>query len=450
MPHPLRSKRVITLLILLAGLFLAISVSVAGGFLDFLVEDGRIDRKPAIACLATYWAVSSLGVLILGFALRYWREFLLLFGSVIMAVGLSEAVLRFLSPPWAMQRLRGVSSRTYHHLYPPERSMFMGVYDGHPVVIRTNEDGLRSGYTRKEFGKYRDRVVVIGDSFVFGYGIRQDRSLTVIMERLLREHFKGSAIAVLNAGIVSHSPFLSRLLLEGKLKHYHPTLVVLLLDTSDIGDDIKYQAEARVAGDRTYFDLEEMDIPYYGAVFESVRPLVELAGHYAGPILAQLAHAFPASRTKKYNYYRFSVKIGDRVESSRFFIYRYPLERTRPYFSRTLDNINAIAGEVERAGARFVLAVNPRFHHWNPREAPNNWEKFDYALDEPYQYEYFRFFEEARAEVHYPIFSLLPAFQKTDQFPLVFDNDPHWNEAGHEFAAHVLVNYLIENGMIAR
>jgi hypothetical protein len=138
MPHPLRSKRVIALLILLAGLFLAISVSVAGGFLDFLVEDGRIDRKPAIACLATYWAVSSLGVLILGYA-RYLREFLLFFGSVIMAVGLSEAVLRFVSPPWAMQRLRGVSSRTYHHLYPPERSMFMA---------STTATRLSSGRTR--------------------------------------------------------------------------------------------------------------------------------------------------------------------------------------------------------------------------------------------------------------------------------------------------------------
>jgi hypothetical protein len=75
------------------------------------------------------------------------------------------------------------------------------------------------------------------------------------MERLLREHSDGNHVAVLNVGIVSYSPFLSRLLLSGKLQYYQPTLVILLLDASDIGDDIKYQAEARIDGDRIYFDL---------------------------------------------------------------------------------------------------------------------------------------------------------------------------------------------------
>ena len=379
----------------------------------------------------------------------YCREFLLVLVSLVITVGFAEAVLRFLAPPLAMQRFSGLSSRNYHHLYPPSREMFMGTYDGYPVVVQTNQDGLRSKYTRKEFGKYRDRVIVLGDSFTFGYGIRQEHTITAIMERLLREYSGGNHVAVLNAGIVSYSPFLSRLLFSGKLKYYPPTLVILLLDASDIGDDIKYQAESRIDGDRIYFDLTEKEaIPYYGAVFESVRPFFDSVRWYSDRILTKLAHPFRPRNKKKYDYYEFKVKIDEKVEFSRFFIYRHPLEKTRNYFSSTLKNINMIAREAERIAARFVLVVNPRFHHWNPREAPNNWEKFDYALDEPYQYEYFRFFEEARAEVSYPIFNLLPVFQTTDQFPLVFDNDPHWNERGHEFAAHALVNYLIESKII--
>jgi hypothetical protein len=52
-------------------------------------------------------------------------------------------------------------------------------------------------------------------------------------------------------------------------------------------------------------------------------------------------------------------------------------------------------------------------------------------LDEPYQYEYFRFLEEVRSQVRYPVFSLLPAFQGTREFPLVFREDPHRNERGN-------------------
>ncbi len=447
----MRTKRTVILLLSVAILFLVPIMTVAGRFLDFLAEDGHIDRRDTIGCLATYWLVTSLGVVMMAYALSHWREFLLLLVSVIMTVGFAEAVLRLFAPPWAMQQFSGVSSRSYHHIYPPNRRMFMGVYDGHHVVIQTNEDGLRSKYTREEFCKYRDRVVVLGDSMVFGYGIRQEQSLTAIMERLLRERLGEKDVAVLNSGIVSYSPFLSQRLFEGKLKRYQPTLVVLLLDTSDIGDDIRYQAEARIDGDRIYFDLEEKEgLPYYGAVFELVRPFFESIRPYTNPIFAKLAYPFRLPSSKKYHYYNFRVKIGNVVETSRFFIYRYPLEKTRSYFSNTLENINAIAREAERIGARFVLVINPRFHHWNPKEAPNNWEKFDYGLNEPYQYEYFRFFEEARSEVNYPIFNLLPAFQATHQFPLVFKNDLHWNERGHEFAARVLVNYLVETKMIER
>ena len=55
--------------------------------------------------------------------------------------------------------------------------MFMGIYDGYSVVVQTNQDGLRSMYTREEFGSYRDRVIVLGDSFTFGYGFGRSIAL---------------------------------------------------------------------------------------------------------------------------------------------------------------------------------------------------------------------------------------------------------------------------------
>jgi hypothetical protein len=75
---------------------------------------------------------------------------------------------------------------------------------------------------------------------------------------------------------------------------------------------------------------EKEAIPYYGAVFESVRPLVDSVSWYSNRILSKFGHILLRRDKKKYDYYEFKVKIGDKVEFSRFFIYRHPLEVFKP------------------------------------------------------------------------------------------------------------------------
>ncbi len=129
------------------------------------------------------------------------------------------------------------------------------------------------------------------------------------------------------------------------------------------------------------------------------------------------------------------IDVEGTAETNNFFIYRHPLAATAPYFEAMLKNIAAIAARVHQDGGKFLLVVPPRFQHWNVKECPKNWEAGQYRLDEPYQNEMFRFFEEKRGVVDFPILNLLPAFQATQEFPLVFKDDPHWNSAGHRFVA---------------
>ena len=89
--------------------------------------------------------------------------------------------------------------------------------------------------------------------------------------------------------------------------------------------------------------------------------------------------------------------------------------------------------------------VSPRFHHWNRKECPRNWEEADYLRDGPYQYEIFRYFEEQAATADFEVRSLLPAFQACRQFPLVFESDPHWNADGHQFAAKTVAKLLVDD-----
>ena len=383
--------------------------------------------------------------LVIGLRLRR-AETLLVLGSVVVTLLISEAVLRAVYPP-AWRPLRKVPSREYHHINPPSVTMYQGRTESGDVLVRTNEDGFRGEYRRAEFLRYRDRVVILGDSFTFGSLVSQEAAFPQVMERVLRERLRRDDIAVLNTGTVSYSPLLAQRLFDGIAVHYRPTLVLFVLDATDIGDDYNYENELMADGAGGHFDWEGLEVtPYYGAVGQVVH-LSEIVAALARPVrkLRRIAGLKPAS-TRPYDWYRFRAEVGGRPEKNRFFIYRHPLEETRPFFDRSYGYIEALAQSVQRAGATFVLVVTPRYHHWNPKECPDNWEADQYAVDEPYQYEYFRYFAERRAGAPFEIYDLLPAFRATREFPLVLHEDPHWNAAGNAFVARTLADHLIASG----
>ncbi len=347
--------------------------------------------------------------------------------STLFSVFIAEIALRQVRPNLKYP-FHGVSSRQFHHLYPADKEMYAGEYEGEQVTVRTNEDGLRSRYSRRKFLAHQERIAILGDSFTFGFGVRQEQTFQRVVENRLRRHLRRNDVAVLNAGVIGSSPLLEELVFDGIVAAYQPTLVLLCVDASDIGNDVQYAREAIVRNGRVSFEVPPARMPrYYGALHELLRP----------------SHFQP-----RYDYYRFEVNIGGVIEDNFYFIFRPPLEKTLPYFEATMSHINSLARKVEASGAKFLLVVLPRFQHWNPNESPENWEGSKYRVPEPHQDEYLRFFETQRPQVEYAVLNLLPAFQQTDRFPLVFKNDPHWNAQGHAFVGETVADYLLQQHVI--
>jgi len=248
----------------------------------------------------------------------------------------------------------------------------------------------------------------------------------------------------LDAGVISYSPFLENLLFQGIVKQYHPTQVFLFLDVSDIGDDYRYAQEVVKDGSRPHFAWQDAPgTPYHGALIQLLKtnPWLWNSMSYPFDCLSRLILGPEPAKTN-YDYYKFYLNIDGVIERNRYFIYRHPLEKTKPFFEATLKNIQAVDQAVRASGASFSLVVFPRFTHWNPKECPGNWEAKAYTRNEPYQFEYFRFFEEKKPELSFPLYDLLSDFQHTKEFPLVLTNDPHWNERGHAFVARLMASRL--------
>jgi hypothetical protein len=141
-------------------------------------------------------------------------------------------------------------------------------------------------------------------------------------------------------------------------------------------------------------------------------------------------------------YARFLSWTVGGAPTKRFFITEAPLDETRPWFEPLVANVKKIDAWCRARGADFVLVIMPRAYQCNARECPHNWEAAEYTVLGPYCLEPFRYFDELRSKVDFPIVSLLDDFKSSTEFPLYCDNDPHWNAAGQRVAARALVRAI--------
>ncbi len=110
-----------------------------------------------------------------------------------------------------------------------------------PFTRKVNQQGFimeREVYHQKREGTYR--IAYLGDSFTEGTCPEGD-SVPAIVERSLRVPGY-SNLEVINGGTASYAPILYYLLLKTKLLAYHPNLVVVNIDMTDVFDDSLYSA----------------------------------------------------------------------------------------------------------------------------------------------------------------------------------------------------------------
>lgn len=379
-----------------------------------------------------------------GFLRARWKHCLLAGVTTVLALAVLEVALRILVPAMTLPLYDTPFSRAFHHIHAPRVKMFGGLFEGSAVLIETNEDGLRTPHSRENFLKFKDRVVVLGDSFPFGFGVQVDEAFPAVMERELRRTLGREDLGVLDAGVVSYSPLLERNLFDRLIVQYRPTLTLMVIDMTDIGDDYQYGERLKVSPDG------ELSFRMKGRGMKSRWhdgvALAKIGGHIGravGRPFALVKEFFAeAPREDQIDYYKFAVRVGGTIETNRFFILRHPLAETLPFFEASYEHIRRTAEAAREAGSEFLVVVIPRYHHWNDRECPNNWEGKNYRVDEPYEFEYLRFFDQMAESSPFEIFSLLPTFQQSKEFPLVFNNDPHWNRKGQELAGKVLAEHV--------
>ena len=106
----------------------------------------------------------------------------------------------------------------------------IGSREPHNFVLNTNADGLRSTAIRQRTADAY-RVVLMGDSNVFGWGIEDDETLAAMTQASLRA--KHPTIEIINGGQPGYSTAQMSWLFSEVIRAYEPDLTILFLSMHD-------------------------------------------------------------------------------------------------------------------------------------------------------------------------------------------------------------------------
>ena len=345
---------------------------------------------------------------------------LLLALASLLAVGLllvgSEMAVRRANPRY-LERI-SLDDLTYLHTYSPvygwtPRPSFRYTLAGSETTIN------RLGYRGREVAwartPGRPRIVMLGDSITFGYGVRDGETFSAVMETL------DSRLEVVNLGVQGYGTDQELLKLEREGFAYAPDVVVLNVC---LANDLLDNASARSIYDgvypKPYFRLEE-------------GRLVEVAGHVGLSPPRRLALLL-SQRSALFNALLELTRV-DRARYQRELAGRAEGEPAEPAFAVTFALVRRMDELTRARGAGFVALLYPSLRDFirPSRRAPR--------------------FLEAPELRGVKVVDLLPRFRAAgltaDTFPRYsLDGNLHLTAEGHRLAARVILEVLAEQGLL--
>jgi lysophospholipase L1-like esterase len=170
--------------------------------------------------------------------------FFLFLASILIALFIGEIICR-IRPKYLTYSEKSFNKPFYCSLYTPGETGWLHVW--RPNIIQeqskgefinkfhTNSLGLPDREYSKEKPSHVYRIAALGDSFTEGVGAPPDSSWPRLLQGLLRDSFPDST-EVMNCGVSGSDPIFEYMLIKQKLLDYHPDMIMVAFNESDIID----------------------------------------------------------------------------------------------------------------------------------------------------------------------------------------------------------------------
>lgn len=164
-------------------------------------------------------------------------RWLTLLGSVALSLLAAELFFRVF---WVKRLVldAGIEDAHYHHRLKPETD-YEFISGEFRARVRTNRYGLRGPDPVMPPPPDVVRILVIGDSYTFGFPVQDEETFAARMESLLRA--QGYPVEVVNGGASGYSTTLHYISLRDQYLSFEPDLVILWFDLGDLQEDAWFQ-----------------------------------------------------------------------------------------------------------------------------------------------------------------------------------------------------------------
>jgi lysophospholipase L1-like esterase len=343
---------------------------------------------------------------------------LLLAASVGLTMFAAEAIARVVMPaplPWRYPQLRYRYDPRLNFALRPGQSAFTA---DKPAII--NGRGLRGPLVPYERELIRMRLLFLGDSIVFGYGVNEEERVSERVKNLLEQ--RGITAEVINTGVPAYNTAQEAAFLSTEGIRYDPDWVIVGMCWNDIvqKQGVKLSSEGwmgQAGGNEKSLFVRWRESPTGYAVRNALKHSRLLYG------IMEMARFPTGARSKGYSRFFHDVFEGrttPRVEES---------------WAQFGESFNQIVALSKQHGFRLMLVAFPPA----------------IALDSSFTHSSYPARAKALAEKEeIPFLDLKTAFQsenaRNKSLYIPYDGD-HPSARGHELAAKEIVKLLVKQGI---
>jgi lysophospholipase L1-like esterase len=379
------------------------------------------------------------------------KSVLLLVASLIFALLMGEVMVRFVYEPQSedLPGLQLLTSRYYQRDYTlgwVPRANVQGTHirqKGYTSTFTTNFLGLRDREHSLENPEGSRRVVVVGDSFSWGWGVNDGEIFTDILEKSLAD------TEVINLGVTAYGLDQEIAYFKQLGVQFGPDILVVAFCQNDVFDDGSLMEVASNFGDGfdTAGSESEKNVGIdYGFFLALKKALTDNSALYG-----LVVDAVNSNRSVV----KFLVWLGVKDSLAGFdemdvnimpSLKNYPVELAASWESvkAKLRGLNDYTSE---HGIRLVIALIPalqsvELQHLERSLTYSEFELSDFDVDKPYDM-LVQFGKEEGIEVINPVQAFREATESGES--LYLRSDLHFNVSGHALFASEIAAILNES-----
>jgi lysophospholipase L1-like esterase len=397
------------LLLVLVILF-AIDAVIVVFFRGFRLEiAGHVIRSATIEFPVIGFFIALVSLLLVK---GMWRETSLLIASLGFSAFLGEALLYVIDHPWSKPVLK-----TWLEPIPLLGFRLPPNFEGRGIVdeyIKTNSQGLRDVEhpLKKEDGSIR--ILGLGDSFTFGWGVKLEESYLKQLERRLTQETGRKAEAI-NAGVPGYGLNHYYIYLKHTGLKYQPDVIVINYFVDDLPMFLKEELEPYEEDfpDRLQYKGGLMHRSRFYNFITSAAAIIRVRNH------ATAVDHMRIMEVRRAAWARYDHPLINKESNEKIALLEEYLKR----FKSLADSVHA----------RLIIMFTPDISHLYHPE----YQHINAVL------------KRLTAQYNIPFVDMTPVFESSNDLSTyyLFPKDAHTNVRGHQAMASALVELICKDAL---